>query len=148
MGFPVKRACVLVRKKMIEESLGVAPKTGKRLLEPLKSFAEDRGLPVKILEDTAVVNDAEVHTEEGDLWMCLEGSAEFTYGGELVEPWYKENPDGTKDLCEQKAKSIRGGAAAVLEAGDWLWIPAGAPHQHRARGTARFAIVKIPMIRA
>ena len=32
----------------------------------------------------------------------------------------------------------------ILKQGDWLWIPAGEPHQHSATGTARLVIIKIP----
>ncbi len=96
--------CVLVKKELIEETLKTWAKQGKNLVEPLKSFAAENKLPFKILEDKEVVNEAEIHKTEGDLWYCLAGEVKFIYGGKLIEPRsVKEN--------ELKAKEIRGGAA-------------------------------------
>ncbi len=137
--------CVLVRKEDVDKTLATAPIQGKKLLEPLKSLAAASKMPLNILEDKEVLsNDAEVHTHDGDLWLCLEGEVKFTYGGEMVDPWFKKKADGSEDNREIKSKSIRGGTESVLKPGDWLWIPAGQPHQHLCEGTARLAIIKIP----
>lgn len=136
--------CVLVTKKLIDETLASAPQQGKRLLEPLKAFALQVGLPFNILEDKEIENDAEVHLHEDDLWLCLEGEVTFIYGGELVSPWVHKKPDGEDVPNEIKAKSIVGGTETVLKPGDWLWIPAGQPHQHICKNLARLAIIKIP----
>ncbi|RJQ36766.1 cupin domain-containing protein [Candidatus Parcubacteria bacterium] len=136
--------CAVIRKSAIDETLGTEPSAGKRLLEPLKSLALRHGLPINILEDYAVVNEAEVHRHESDLWQCLEGEVTFVYGGELVEPWAKKLLDGGVDDREIKASEIRNGTEVALRPGDWLWIPAGQPHAHRAEGTARLVIIKIP----
>ena len=137
---------VFIPKKEIDKALAGAATVGKKLLEPFKSFAAASGLPFNILEDKEVLNnEAEVHKHEGDLWLCLEGEASFTYDGELVEPWAKKNADGTLDEREWKAKEIRGGMKVILKPGDWLWIPAGQPHQHNCAGVARLAIIKIPV---
>lgn len=139
--------CVLVRKEEIDKTLASQPMRGKKLLEPLKSFAAVNKLPLNILEDSEVLdNEAEIHKHEGDLWQCLEGEVKFIYGGELVEPYFKKLPDGSEDKREVKAKEIRGGEEAILKPGDWLWIPAGQPHQHFCEKTARLAIIKIPAI--
>lgn len=134
-----------LNKKDIDAMCTTAPMGGKNLLEPLKSIAIERGLPFKILEDHQVVNDAEVHLDEGDLWYCLEGEVTFVYGGALVEPRVKVRKDGTEDVSEQLGKEISGGTEAILKSGDWLWIPAGQPHQHSCAGTARLMIIKIPV---
>ncbi len=137
--------CVLVRKEEIDKTLATPPVVGKKLLEPLKSFASANKLPFNILEDKEVLNnEAEIHKHEGDLWLCLEGEVNFIYDGELVEPWAKKNADDTENPNEIKAKEIKNGTEAVLKPGDWLWIPAGQPHQHNCAGTARLAIIKIP----
>jgi len=136
---------VFIEKTRIDETLANVPTQGKKLLEPLKSFAKENGLPFNILEDKDVSNEAEVHHHEGDLWYCLEGEVTFIYGGEMVSPWYKKNSDGTEDKREVKAKEIKGGTEKILKPGDWLWIPAGEPHQHRCEGVARLIIVKIPI---
>lgn len=143
------RTCVLVRKGQVDETLRAVPTQGKHSLEPFAAFAKAHGLPFTILEDTDVTdNDAEVHTEEADLWLCLEGNPTFIYGGTLVNPWEKKLPDGTTDPRQLKAKEIRGGEEAVLHPGDWLFIPAGTPHTHRSKGTARLVIIKLaaPML--
>jgi len=116
---------------------------GKNLLEPFRTLSLQNKLPFSILEDTAVSNDAEVHAKEGDLWFGLEGEAKFVCGGEMVEPKCRLNA-GTENKNELYASKIKGGSEFVVRAGDWLWIPAGEPHQHSATGTARLVIIKIP----
>ena len=134
-----------IQSSVIAETLAQAPVQGKRLLEPLKRLAVELGAPINILEDhQALTNEAEVHTREGDLWHCLEGEVEFQVGGEMVEPWFKKLADGSENRREIKAKKIAGAERHVLKPGDWLWIPPGVPHTHRASGTARLYIIKIP----
>ena len=132
-------------KKIIEDNLKVSPLAGKRLLEPLKSMARELNLPFNILEDCSVENEAEVHIDEGDLWYCLEGEANFCYGGELDNPVNRLNTDGTKNIKELRADTISGGKIEVLKPGDWLWIPAGVPHLHSAKDLCRLMIIKIPV---
>lgn len=136
--------CVVVRNEYLREMLSGKPVQGKRLLEPLKALSLAEGLPFNVLEDADVVNLAELHKHEADLWLCLEGEVTFVYGGEMVDPWPTRRPDGTVDEGELKAKEIRNGTEAVLKSGDWLYIPAGAPHQHKCAGVARLVIIKIP----
>ena len=138
------QSCVVVSKEQIEETLGQESLARKRLLEPLKSFAAENKLPLNILEDREVSNDAEVHAHEADLWHCLEGEVEFVYGGEMVDPWFGKNPDGSENRDEIKAKEIKGGDTLILHPGDWFFIPAGQPHSHSCKGTARLVIIKIP----
>ena len=141
----MNKKAVYVSKNQVSETLITTPTPGKKLLEPFKSFATTNQLPFNILEDSQVLeNDAEVHRHEADLWLCLEGEVTFVCDGELVEPWYKKLSDGTEDKREVKAKSIRGGTTHILKPGDWLWIPAGVPHQHTCSSTARLMIIKIP----
>lgn len=137
-------ACVFVPKSLLDETLASASTAGKRLLEPLKTHARESGFPVNILEEQGVWNDAEVHKTEDDLWLCLEGEVKFIYGGELVAPRVAVAADGTQNKNELQAKEIVGGEQVVLHPGDWLYIPAGAPHQHGAEKSARLAIIKIP----
>lgn len=140
----ILQPCVVVRKSDIDATLASSPAQGKRLLEPLKMMAAEFKLPLNILEDKEVFNEAEVHRHEGDLWLCLEGEVMFVYGGEMVAPWAKKLPDGGTDDREIKASNIRGGTEVTLRPGDWLWIPAGQPHSHRTDKTVRLAIIKIP----
>ena len=134
-----------VSADLIKQTLSTLPTQGKHLLEPLKTFATQNKLPFNILEDHDVSNnEAEIHMHEGDLWHCLEGEVKFIYGGEMLNPWVKIYPDGTKNENEIKAKEIRGGTEVTMQRGDWLWIPAGQPHQHNCSGTARLMIIKIP----
>jgi mannose-6-phosphate isomerase-like protein (cupin superfamily) len=129
---------------LIEKTLATSPVQGKHLVEPLKSFAEQNGCPVKILEDVGVVNEAEVHKKEDDLWQCLEGEVTFVCGGELINPYFVKKKDGSDNPDEIKSKEIAGGTEIILKPGDWLWIPAGEAHQHSCGGTARLVIIKIP----
>lgn len=129
----------LILKQEIEVSLSAVPMQGKRLI-PLMAFGAGGACPIKILEDSRVSdNAAEVHETEEDIWFCLEGSPTFTYGGKLVDP------EKVKEH-EWRAKAIRGGATVTLKPGDWLWIPAGEPHQHNCPdGAARMVIIKVPV---
>jgi mannose-6-phosphate isomerase-like protein (cupin superfamily) len=125
--------------------LQLAPAKGKRNLEPLKSFAAEHKLPFNLLEDAEVLdNKAEVHMEEGDLWLGLEGETTFIVGGELVEPIFSKRADGSENKNEIRAAQIKGGEKVILRPGDWIWIPPGEPHQHFCEKVSRLAIIKIP----
>jgi len=134
------------KKEEIEKILSAQPIGGKQMLEPLKGLSLEHGLPFKILEDHETVNEAEIHRTEGDLWCALQGEVVFTHGGELVNPRVKVRKDGIADENELLAKEIAGGTEVVLKPGDWLWIPAGTPHQHSCATTARLMIIKIPSV--
>lgn len=110
---------------------------GKRSLEPLKSLAKEKDIPLNIVEDNQTVNEPEVHDQANDLWQCIEGEVIFTCGGTMIDPKKVEGKDG-----EWKGAGIEGGTDVILKAGDWLWIPAGMPHSHRCETTARLYIIK------
>lgn len=138
--------CIVIKKETIKKTLAAKPAPGKRVLEPLKSLATSLGLPFNILEDTEIANEAEMHKQAGDLWHCLEGTVTFIYGGKLVDPKPRINPDGSLNQNEFSADAIKNGAKVILQPGDWLWIPPGQPHQHACTGTARLVIIKIPSV--
>ncbi|MDP3795269.1 MAG: hypothetical protein Q8R13_05100 [bacterium] len=143
----MQQVSVLIRKEEIMRALAHAPIPGKTFLEPINSLRALHRLPLNILEDTEVVNKVELHKYEGDLWLCLEGEATFRCGGEMVEPSVRIKPDGTPDEGELRAKALRDAKEIVLRPGDWLWVPAGEPHQHSAeQRTARLVIVKVPKV--
>ncbi len=131
--------CVFIPKSVTDETLAVPATQGKRLLEPFKSASGSSA--IYILEDSEVDNEFEVHRHEADLWICLEGEVEFEVGGELVLPWAKEGDDRE---IKAKVGNARGTTKYQLKTGDVLLIPAGQPHAHRTKGTARLYIVKIP----
>ena len=83
---------------------------------------------------------------EADLWHCLEGEVFFVCGGEMVDPWFGENADGSENKNEVTAKEIKNGTTFVLKPGDWLYIPAGVAHQHKCEKVVRLAIIKIPQL--
>ena len=140
-----KQKSFVIRKTDIAKTLKTKPTDGKKLLEPFKTIAAIHTLPLNILEDKNVANDAEAHKYEGDLWQCLQGKVSFVCGGTLVRPWHGKKADGTENKNELKAKTIKGGEKMILKQGDWLWIPAGVPHSHSAKGVARLVIIKIPV---
>lgn len=133
-----------ISKSRVDEALAQAPVQGKRQLEPLKSLAIETGSPLKIIELDHHVNVPEVHRYLDDLWYCIEGEVRFFVGGTMIEPRTRTASDGTLDETEIRAKSIEGGKEIVMRPGDWLWIPAGEPHQHTTKETARLFIIKIP----
>lgn len=143
-----KSKCAFISKDLIDSTLSSpsADTPTKKLLEPLKAFSALNKVPMNILEDVNISNEAEIHKHEADLWFCLEGEVTFIYGGEMVDPWVKKNADGSIDDREWKAKEIKGGTEVVMKPGDWLWIPAGEPHQHKTSTKARLVIIKVPKV--
>lgn len=137
-------ACIFIPKSVTDETLAAVATQGKHLLEPFKSASGNPA--IYLLEDSAVDNNFEVHRHEADLWICLGGEVEFEVGGELIEPWTRKRADGSEDTLELKAKpgNVCGGTKYTLRPGDILFIPAGVPHAHRTKGTARLYIIKIP----
>lgn len=138
--------CVVVDREYITRVLGANPEKGVHALEPLAALAQQTGFPMKILEDTQIFNDAEVHLTEGDLWFCIEGIARLIYGGELFNAQCRKQADGSDNPQELFAAEIKNGTEIELHPGDWLWVPAGQPHQHGSTGTARLGIIKIPKV--
>ena len=131
-------------KELFDMLLAIPPESGKRELEPLKSYAKEHKLPLNVLEDTDFSGEIEIHNNMADFWFCLQGEVTFTLGGEPVNPKIKMNKDGTENPNEIRAQSVAGGKETTLKTGDWLWIPPGVPHAHRAEGTTRLVIIKIP----
>lgn len=137
-------SALYIPKSKVDETLVASSTQGKKLLEPLKSLAIETGSPLKIIELDHHVNVPEVHKYLDDLWYCIEGEVRFFVGGTMIEPRMRTLPDGTLDETELRAKSIEGSKEILVRPGDWLWIPAGEPHQHITEGTARLFIIKIP----
>jgi len=139
-----RNLCTHVTHEDLLKTLATPATQGAKQLEPFKSFSVEHGLPFAILEDHAVRNDAEVHMEMADLWVCLEGNVTFIVDGELKEPKRRLNADGSENEKELYATEIVNGRTIEFRPGDWLWIPAGQPHQHMCDGTVRMMIIKIP----
>ncbi len=100
---------------------------------------------MRLIEDRNLdESEAEVHREEDDLWLCLEGKPTFLFGGELLDPYPLVLPDGTMNERHVLAKQIRGGNEITLKPGDWFWIPAGQPHRHTCEDIVRLLLIKIP----
>jgi len=131
---------VFVDKKTINKALKTIPKKGKNSIEPFKTWTVKRSLPFSILENNEVLNKAERHKNEGDLWFCLEGEATFICGGEMVN----ERILNDMENSESQADYIKRGKSITLKKGDWLWIPPGEPHQHSNKNLSRLLIIKIP----
>lgn len=136
--------CIHIPKSRVDETLGQSPVQGKKLLEPLKSIAAHTGCPLQIIELDHHTNVPEVHKYLDDLWCCIEGEVRFFVGGTMIKPGIRTAPDGTLDETEMRAKGLEGAEEILIKPGDWLWIPAGKPHQHITGDTARLIIIKIP----
>lgn len=139
----MNKSPVLISKRRIKETLKSSPKKGKRLLEPFKTFAANNQIPFNILEDKEVTNEPEIHTKEGDLWYCLKGRVKFICGGVMVDKRMRVDIDGNPNKLELTGTKIKDGKICELYPGDWLWIPAGIPHQHFTDSTVRLIIIKI-----
>jgi mannose-6-phosphate isomerase-like protein (cupin superfamily) len=124
-------------------------KDGKYNPEPLKTLVKNAGVPASILVDKNVLrgtNEAEIHRHEADLWIAIDGKVYFQVGGNLVDPYPRNNTDGTINDLELKAKEIAGGEEYALSPGDVLYIPEGQPHVHWTdeNEAGRLWIIKIP----
>ncbi len=137
------RPTVFIPKTIVDETLNQPAVQGKRMLEPFHALTKANKLPIDMLEDTEVVGNVEIHRHEGDLWFCLEGEATFICDGKAKDPKIREK-DGVKNDLEIRATEIVDGKEYVLKAGDWLWIPPGQPHIHKADATARLVVIKVP----
>lgn len=133
----------VVKKETVVQTLATPPISGGGFLEPFTTEAIKNSFPMKILEDVCQTRDAEIHLHESDLWICLEGTANFVCGGHLANPQFRQLPNNTENKNELYASEIVGGDKVVLEAGEYLYIPAGVPHQHGSTGVVRLGIIKI-----
>ncbi|HEY4499729.1 MAG TPA: cupin domain-containing protein [Candidatus Paceibacterota bacterium] len=133
----------LFTQSELQELLNQKPVSGKHHLEPLKSLFLNKEIPFSVIEDFNVQEmKSEIHRQAGDFWICMEGEAEFTYGGELIKPQEIPGNDGN----EISGDGISGGTTILLKVGDTLWIPPGEPHMHRNKegSTVRLLIIKVP----
>ena len=112
-------------------------------MEPFHAFAKEYKVPIDILEDKEFTGNVEIHRHEADLFGCIEGEVTFVVGGTAVDPRIHEK-NGVKNDLELRSTEIKGGEEYVLHIGDWLWIPAGQPHQHKTQSMARLWVIKIP----
>lgn len=134
----------LLTKEDIAKMLAQAPRDGKNMLDPLKSIVEKQHLAFNVIELTEHTNKVEVHKYLNDLWFCLEGEVTFLCGGTMQEPHTRLRSDDTLDETELRARGLEGAKEITVRSGDWFWIPAGEPHQHITKHTARLMIIKIP----
>ena len=137
----------LLTKEDVAKMLAQQPVAGKKMLDPLKGIAEKQHLAFNIIELTEHTNNVEVHNYLNDLWFCLEGEVTFLCGGTMQELHTRVRSDGTLDDNEMRAKGLEHAKEIVIRPGDWLWVPAGEPHQHITKHTARLMIIKIPQLK-
>ena len=139
-----KTQSFILKKTDIDAILAGVPMQGKNMLEPLKTLGAEHNLSFNIIELTRHANKVEVHKYLNDLWFCFEGEVRFLCGGTMQEAHTRIRSDGSLDETEMRAKGLEGAQEVIVGPGDWLWIPAGEPHQHITQGTARLMIIKIP----
>ncbi len=139
-------SATFIPKALSDETLAAPALPGKRLLEPLKSFSLQSGVPLHILEDVGVENPPEIHMREADLWIGLSGEVHFVVGGTIADAQAQVRADGTANHDELTGMQLVGGVSYIVRPGDILHIPAGVPHSHSAAGPARLYIIKIPLV--
>ena len=78
-----------------------------------------------------------MHPNDGELNYVVAGKARVTVGGTLIQPKSANsgNTIGT---------AIEGGSVKVIEQGDWLIVPAGAPHEFSPEGEYAMVTIKAP----
>ena len=81
--------------------------------------------------------NAELHTQDTDIFYVVDGTATFVTGGSVVEP--KDTGPG-----EIRGQAVTGGVAHHLAKGDVIVIPKGVPHQFtEVGGTFLYYVVKV-----
>ena len=108
--------------------------------QPLRSTPLFQSPPyaVNIEYRTAVATSA-VHETEAELFYVIDGGGTFVIGGELTEP-QRTNPQNLT------GKAITGGASQKVVKGDFMWVPAGAPHWFSAiDGTVTLMSLHLPV---
>ncbi len=78
-----------------------------------------------------------MHPKDGELNYVVAGKAAVTVGGTLVQP----KAAGSGNVIGQ---SIEGGTIKVIQTGDWLIVPAGAPHEFNPDGEYAMVTIKAP----
>jgi len=93
---------------------------------------------VNIEYRTAVATSA-VHETEAELFYVIDGGGTFVVGGELTEPQRTNAQNLT-------GKAITGGTTQKVSKGDFMLVPAGAPHWFSAiDGTITLMSLHLPM---
>ena len=146
MDKDAKTRSFIFKKMQVDAMLAGVPMQGdaKQMLEPLKTLATEHNVPFNVIELIQHTNKVEVHTYLNDLWFCFEGEVKFLCGGAMQNAHTRVRSDGSLDETEMRAEGLEGAQEIIVKPGDWLWIPAGEPHQHITQGTARLMIIKIP----
>ena len=133
---------VLLAKAMLDETLAQEPQTGKRDMTPFSALAKSLGVPMTMIEAKATTGKVEIHRRHADVWLCIDGTATIRCDGTAPDATVRVK-DGVANEYELRGDAIEGGVDHALLAGDWLFIPAGQPHQLIAPDYARFIVVKV-----
>jgi mannose-6-phosphate isomerase-like protein (cupin superfamily) len=129
--------------KMFQTSADVAAIVARAKAQPpqpLRSTPLFQSAPyaVNIEYRTAVATSA-VHETEAELFYVIDGGGTFVIGGELTEP-QRTNPQNLT------GKAIAGGTSQKVTKGDFMWVPAGAPHWFSAiDGTVTLMSLHLPV---
>jgi mannose-6-phosphate isomerase-like protein (cupin superfamily) len=78
-------------------------------------------------EKDVTTNQAEVHDAADDIFVILDGTADFVLGGELDSP--RETGPG-----EWRSSGISGGKEIKANKGDMIMVPRGTPHRRITAG--------------
>jgi hypothetical protein len=108
--------------------------------QPLRSTPLFQSPPyaVNIEYRTAVATSA-VHETEAELFYVIDGGGTFVIGGALTEPQRTNAQNLT-------GKAITGGTSQKVTKGDFMWVPAGAPHWFSAiDGTVTLMSLHLPV---
>ena len=108
--------------------------------QPLRSAPLFQSAPyaVNIEYRTAVATSA-VHETEAELFYVIDGGGTFVIGGQLTE----SQRTNAQNLS---GKAITGGTSQKVAKGDFMWVPAGAPHWFSAiDGTVTLMSLHLPV---
>lgn len=135
-------ASARITQAMLDETLEQEPRDGKRDLEPFKTLAKSLGAPMTLVEASATRGQVEIHRDQADLWLCLSGEATIICDGAAPDAAVRVK-DGIRYDAELRGSEIKDGVEYALQPGDWLFIPAGQPHQLVTEAPARFMVIKL-----
>ena len=96
-----------IPKNLIDETLATSAVSGKRLLEPLKTFSLERGVPMHILEDTDVDNPPEVHEDEANALAAMSSAQKnITVEEQIIHEWAFHSVVTNRDLAKDEPLSL------------------------------------------
>jgi len=124
---------IILKKSDLDRYIKSLPEVGP-FGEKVLSNSEGSAIVNKNITGEEPAEESEMHENQVDIFIILEGREELFIGGELAE---KEKVSAG----EWRGKNLIGARKYEIEAGDIVIIPKSVPHQH-GRGAVKMIVIK------